>query len=390
MRRLFSPAFTLVFFANLFMGMAFFLFVHFPGFLDELGASEVEIGVIFGVTAVASILVRPQIGTVMDRRGRRPVVLTGNILNIAITASYLTISGLGPGVYAIRIVHGLAVAMLFTAFTTLAADLVPSDRRTQGLALFGISGLMPIALGGVIGDVVLERSGYDAVFLTATAFALAAGLLSLPVRDVRAPAPDDGEGAPSFLAALRRPALRPLWWVTLVFSVSLTGYFAFLRTFVDETGLGSVGGFFAAYAVTAIVLRAVAGWLPDRFGAKTVLYPALAVFAAGFVVLASAGSDLAVSVAGALCGAGHAYMFPITYALIVERSRATELGSAVSIFTGLFDVGTLMGGPTLGVIIGLAGYPTMFLAAGAWVVVGTVVFALLDGDLPVRRLRSAV
>ena len=66
------------------------------------------------------------------------------------------------------------------------------------------------------------------------------------------------------------------------------------------------------------------------------------------------------------------------------------LPSHVSIFTGLFDVGTLMGGPTLGVIIGLAGYPTMFLAAGAWVVVGTVVFALLDGDLPVRRLRSAV
>ncbi|HSG79645.1 MAG TPA: MFS transporter [Acidimicrobiia bacterium] len=390
MRRLFSPAFTLVFLANLFMGMSFFLFVHFPGFLDELGASEVEIGIIFGVTAIASILVRPQIGTAMDRRGRRPVILTGNVLNIGITASYLTISGLGPGIYAIRIVHGLAVAMLFTALTTLAADLVPSDRRTQGLALFGISGLMPIALGGVIGDVVLERSGYDAVFLTATAFAIATGLFSLPVRDARAPAPDDGEGAPSFLAALRRPALRPLWWITLAFSISLTGYFAFLRTFVDETGLGSVGGFFAAYAVTAIILRAVAGWLPDRFGAKTVLYPALAVFATGFVVLASAGSDLAVSVAGALCGAGHAYMFPIIYALIVERSRASELGSAVSIFTGLFDVGTLMGGPTLGVVIGLAGYPTMFLVAGAWVVVGTVAFAVLDGDLPLRRLRSAV
>ena len=58
MQRLLSPAFLLVFFANLFMGMAFFLFVHFPGFLDELGASEVEIGVIFGATAVASVCLR--------------------------------------------------------------------------------------------------------------------------------------------------------------------------------------------------------------------------------------------------------------------------------------------------------------------------------------------
>ncbi len=271
--------------------------------------------------------------------------------------------------------------MLFTALTTLAADYVPAARRTQGLALFGISGLMPIALGGVIGDVVLDRWDYDALFLTAMVFAAASMLLSLPVRDVARDATDDGEGAPSFFSALRRPALRPLWWITFVFSIALTGYFAFLKTYVDESGNGSVGSFFATYAITAITLRAVGGWLPDRYGAKIVLYPALAVFASGFAVLGLASSDTGVAIAGVLCGAGHAYLFAITYALIVERSRPSELGSAVSIFTGLFDVGTLLGGPALGLIIGLSGYTAMFLAAGAWVIAGAVFFAMADGDV---------
>ncbi|MDX1689502.1 MAG: MFS transporter [Acidimicrobiia bacterium] len=388
MRRLFTGPFLLVFFANLFMGMAFFLFVHFPGFLDRLGASEFEIGVIFGSTAIASVAARPKIGSIMDRRGRRPVVLAGNALNVAIVASYLAIGSIGPLVYGIRIVHGLAVAMLFTSLTTLAADYVPPDRRTQGLALFGVSGLLPIALGGVIGDTVVARWGYDELFLTATLFATVSLLLSLPVRDVAVDIVDDGEGSPSFFSALRRRSLRPLWWITLVFSVALTGYFAFLRTYVDQTGVGSVGGFFAAYAATAIGLRVTAGWLPDRYGQKTILYPALVVFAAGFLALGTASSMTAVAVAGVLCGAGHAFLFPIAYALIVERSRPSELGSAVSIFTGLFDVGTLIGSPLLGLIIGLGGYTAMFVAAAGWVVVGSVLFAVAERDLW-RRVPAA-
>jgi hypothetical protein len=38
------------------------------------------------------------------------------------------------------------------------------------------------------------------------------------------------------------------------------------------------------------------------------------------------------------------------------------------------------------VIIGLAGYSSMFLTAGALVIAGALVFAVLDGDLQRRRL----
>ena len=137
----------------------------------------------------------------------------------------------------------------------------------------------------------------------------------------------------------------PLWWVTLVFSLALTAYFTFLKTFVIDTGIGSVGLFFSTYAATAIGLRLFAAWLPDRVGPKRVLYPALGSMVLGFIVLACATGSGAIAVAGVLCGAGHGYAFPIVMGMVVSRAAEADRGSAMAIFTGLFDVGALLGGP---------------------------------------------
>ena len=386
MPRLLTASFVNAWLASFFGGLAFFLFVHFPGFLDDLGASELQIGLIVGATAASAIAVRPRIGVEMDRRGRRPVVLLGAVLNVGVLALYPTISAIGVWVYVVRVIHGVAEALLFASLFTYAADLVPAERRTQGLALFGVSGMLPIALGGVIGDVILDRSDFDTLFWTAVAFAVIALGFSIPLRESRVPEPGD---RPSFFRPLRQPDLLRVWWITAVFSTALTAYFTFLRTFVDETGIGTVGAFFAAYAAAAIALRVTAGWLPDRVGQKRVLYPAFAIFASGFVVLAGAGSDVSIVVAGALCGTGHAYIFPILYSLAFSRADAHERGSASAIYTGLFDVGALVGAPVLGQLIASFGYTVMFTIAAIWVVAGSVGFAIWDGDLTRRRAASA-
>jgi len=387
MRSLLTTRFVTAWMVSLFSGLSFFLFVHFPRFLESLGASEIEIGLIVGSTALSAIAVRPHLGRDLDRRGRRPILLLGGIVSVVVLALYPTVDSLGPWLYAIRIAQGFGVALSFTAIFTYAADLVPADKRTHGLALFGVSGLLPIALGGVVGDFVLARWSFDGLFITSLVFGGVALALSFTLPESSTPAGREGEV--SFLRPLRQRDLLPLWWITVVFTLSLNAYFTFLRTFVDESGIGSVGGFFAAYAGTAIAIRVVGGWLPDRIGAKRVLYPALLLFAGGFVVLATASSAVSVTVAGSLCGTGHAYAFPILYAMSFGRAGSADRGSASAIFTGLFDVGTLVGGPAFGVLVTLFGYPAMFSVAAAWVVLGSIAFALWEGDAgPRRRTRT--
>lgn len=375
--RLLTRDFLLVSLANLFQGLSFFLFLHLPRFLADMGANEVIIGLLVGLTAIASIAIRPAVGKAMDTKGRRPVILAGGAVNVAAALAYLTITSIGPWLYVVRIVHGMAEAAMFTSLFTYGADVVPQSRRTEGLALFGASGLLPIALSGLFGDVILSNWGFDQVFIAAALFGFAALLIGVALPE-RAPSVEGEPPRRGFFAAVTLPSLQPIWWITGMFSFVLTAYFTFLRTFIDETGLGTVGLFFATYAGSAIALRVFLGWLPDRVGQKKVLVPALVMLAAGFFVLAYASTAWEIGLAGLLCGTGHGFAFPILFSFTVTRAPVADRGSSVAFFTALFDIGTLAAGPILGLIITAGGYEPMFVFCGIALLVATAVYLAWD------------
>jgi MFS family permease len=383
--RLLTRPFALCFVANLLQGLAFNLFLHFPGFLQNLGASELEIGAISGLTALAAIALRPPTGRAMDRRGRRVVILVGGAVNVVAVSLYLTVVSIGPWLYFVRIAHGLAEALLFSSLFTYAADHVPAARRTQGLALFGVSGMLPISLAGTLGDWLLPRHGYDALFLCSLGLAAASLLCSLPLRD--GPRPELLPGARvGFRAALGQRDLLPLWVLGTSFSVALTAFFVFIKTFVDTTGIGTVGGFFTAYTSSALALRLFLGWLPDRAGPERVLVLALLALIVGFIALARAESAFDVGLAGFLCGIGHGFTFPILFGLVVSRAPEANRGASLALFTALFDLGLLLGGPAFGAVIERFGYKAMFCCGAGLTALGLAVFLLWERWL--ARARS--
>ena len=55
-----------------------------------------------------------------------------------------------------------------------------------------------------------------------------------------------------------------------------------------------------------------------------------------------------------------------------------------------FDVGVLLGGPTLGFVIDHAGYSAMFATAGGLLVLGALCFALWDRALTEAKRRRTL
>lgn len=375
---LFTPSFLLAAAATLMLSLAGFSFVHFPGFVKALGAGEAEIGRIVAAQAVGAIIAWPFVGRAMDAHGRRVVILGGCVLFIIVIALYLAIDALGPFVYAVRLLDGIVHTMWYTALFTYGADLVPAERRTEGLAIFGVSGLVPIALGAQFGDVILAYAHYRELFLGALGFAALGLLLCLPLRDV--PQVHGEGGAPSrgLFAAAAQPNLRPVWYAAAVFFVSLGALFAFLKTFVSTYAIGSVGGFFTAYALTAVLLRVLLGWLPDRLGPRRMLGIAMGFYAIGFIVLALAQVPLHVLGAGVLCGAGHGYTYPVLFSLVVQRAKLRERGSAMAFYTAVDWLGLLLAGPVFGVVIELAGYSVAFVVLALLLFAGVGFFYVID------------
>ena len=373
---LFTRAFVLGAAAVLMLNLAAFLFVHLPGFLQQLGAGETQIGIIMATQALGAILAWPFVGRGMDLYGRRLVMLAGSALFLVVIALYLLIDALGPFVYAVRLLDGVAHSMWYTALFTYGADLVPAARRTQGLAIFGVAGLVTIGLGAQFGDVILAHADYRELFLWALGCAALGVLLCLPLREVYVRTA--GPPPRGIFAAAAQPDLRPVWLAAAAFFVSLGALFTFMKTFVAAADVGSVGSFFTAYAAIAIALRLFFGWIPDRVGTRRMLGVALALCAAGFTLLSLAETSAHVVTAGLVAGAGHGYAYPVLFSLVVERAQPRERGSAMTFYTTIDLVGLLLAGPIVGYLIELAGYGTAFAMLAVVLLTGIGLFYRLD------------
>lgn len=372
--RLFTVPFVLAGVANFLNGLAINGMLHLPGFLEDLGAGDLLIGALVGTMSAAAIVVRPLAGRVMDGSGRRVVILAGSAVHTVACGLYLTVDDLGPWLFAVRILQGLAQGALFSALFTYAADMVPAERRTEGIGLFGVFGMLPIAFGSLMGDFVLAHWTYRELFVVITALSFAGLCVSIPLREAERPLAAPG----GFLAAIGQRKLWPVWVLGATFATALSSAYAFFKRFVEVEHVGSVGIFFTAYAVAAIILRVFFGWVPDRVGFRRVLYPALILIAASLAMVAIARSPIEIAAAGVLAGLGHGATFPILSALTVTRAEPTVRGSSIALFTAIFDAGVLVGGFAFGAIAETTDLRTMYWVASVLPVAGVLAFHLVE------------
>ena len=111
---------------------------------------------------------------------------------------------------------------------------------------------------------------------------------------------------------------------------------------------------------------------------------------AGFLVLAAAGSWQAVAVAGALCGAGHGFAFPILLSMLVTRAPDADRGSAVAAFTAVIDVGTVVAGPLLGAIIDRRGFSTMYVFCAVFLAASVIAYGAWERRIAARSPETSV
>lgn len=367
------------------MGLA--MFILFPLYVRALEGSEWTIGLVTGVGHGAAVLARLPLGRALDRLGRRRVLIGAGALHVAACLLFLTTVSLGLWVVIVTAIHGIAAGALFAAYFTYAADLVPASRRAEGIALFGMSGLLANGVAPAVGEFVIPMWGFSGFFAVAAAWAAVSLVLSLGLKEAGRPEEGAGGVRGSVLRMVRDRGLGPILLTTLTFGVAVTSVFTFLAPFAAAHGLGSVASFFACYAAAAALVRIVGGRVPDAIGLRRVLLPALALLGVAILGLVDAGRHPAIlPLLGAACGAAHGYIFPILNALAVARTPRGAWGEVVSLYTAMFDLGAVVGGPMLGGIAVALGYQAMYLAAAASAAIGFLIMGLSDGasDMLIR------
>ena len=368
----------------LFMGaMSLSLFLLFPLYVKALGGSEATIGLLLGVGTAASVAVRPVVGVVLDRIGRRPVLVWCGIANVLSWIPFVFLTGVGPALYVWTTFHDVVWGALFAAYFTYAADLAPPLRRAEAIAMFGIAGMSANGLAPILGERVIEVGGWNAYFGLAIAFGLAAVALSLRVPDGVARSPHEAPPSLRDVVDLARlPRLATVMAATALLGIAINAAYMFVAPFTRVVGLARAGPFFAAYSGTSVVIRLFGRRTLDVLGSHRVSAPGFVVYGAALVGLAvlpaAAGGGLATLVlvlCGMGCGFGHGSLFPVLNALAISRAPAGRQGAVVGLHTAAIDVGAVLGMPLCGIIAEAFGYPAMFGVMALACVAGLVLMA---------------
>ena len=110
---LYTPTFWLACAMHFTAAMSFGMFLLLPLFIQHLGGDELTIGLVLGVGMAVSVAARPLIGILLDRIGRRRVLLWGGVLNVLSFPPFLLLDTTGPGLYALATIHLVIGGALF-------------------------------------------------------------------------------------------------------------------------------------------------------------------------------------------------------------------------------------------------------------------------------------
>lgn len=361
---LLTGRFMLLVAAHFLQALGYASMLLLPLYLEHLDASRAQIGAVMATSAVAGLATRPLVGWSLDRWGRKPTLIIGTLILSISMGMLFFVDRIGPLIYVERILVGVGIGALFSGYFTFAADLIPAARRTEGLALFGISGLVPLLINPFADRLHLTPSDLR-WFLPVVGAVIFTSLLPLLVLAEPRGAELNARPMREALSELRRRALWPPWLATVAFSGLVAAFMTFATVAAAKRGVEDAPTLWLTYAIGAVLVRLFGARLPDRLGPSFVLGPALGLYIIAMLLAARATSLQDFLVAALLAGLGHGYCFPVLTSQVVTRIPDTFRGSAVSFFTALWGLSELLVSPAFGRFADLYGDGAMFhLAAG--------------------------
>lgn len=338
--RLWTRPFIQICMAHFALSFAFYASMPvFPLLLqDRFNLAGVALGVIVAAYTASAIMTRPPTGFLLDRFGRRIVYLPA--YGLFALVYFLYSSATGPlSVGLARLLHGALWGVTMGAAATAAVDLLPEERRGEGIGYFGLGMILSMAAGPSVGITVAETYGFDALFsasavLTLGGFALACTLPfpAIPKRAQRF----------SLLTLLERTSL-PASFAVVIFCIPYGAIMNYTSLFARSIPGAFAGTFFFCLAVGTALTRLFSGRVFDKSGPGAVMHLAYLLLILGCVLNVAAVSPVFFYAGGFSLGLGYGIAVPVIQAMVNSLIPPERRGAANATMMTAFDLGICIG-----------------------------------------------
>ncbi len=264
--------------------------------------------------------------------------------------------------------------------------LIPKHRRGEGTGYYGVANSMVLAIGPLLAVYLVEHFSYNALFALANVCAAGALIVALFLRPPEAIEPPRATWRYK-LSDVVEPAVVGTSGIILLAGAAYSGVMVFLVTYANSLGIGeAAASYFLVYACVVLISRLTVGRLQDRYGDNAVIYPTLASFAIGLLLLSIAPSAEFFMVSAVFIAMGFGTLTPCLQAIAVTAVPSHRIGVAISTFFIALDVGTGLGPVIIGAAATLLGFQGMYAALAGVVAIAAVLYHYAHGF---KRYRPA-
>lgn len=349
--RLWSPSFLFACGANFSMFFAFYMLLPVMSMYlgQELGATNSEIGMILSSYVIMALVIRPFAGFFVDTLPRKMLLLGCLLLYVLCFSGYI-IAGSLLVFLLFRAFHGATFGISTVSMNTLAIDIMPAQRRGEGIGYFGVMSNLAMAIGPMVSLTLFDTThNFHHLFFFAMGMALLAFILSLFIKTEPRPKPTGEVEALSLDRFILIKGLRPAAAMALIsFSYGMmTTYIAMYGNSVIGVTSGS-GIFFLYFAAGLIVSRLISGKLINKGLFKPVSIFGISLLIVSYCCFVTMLTPLVYYASGVAMGIGYGMLAPSFQTMLINLAPHNKRGTANATYFASWDLGiglgVLMGG----------------------------------------------
>lgn len=390
--KLFTMDFLLIFMAAGLMRMCYQMQnTMMPLYGGVLGYSSTQIGITTTVCTIASLILRTMLGHMLDRYGRRWIAILGTAL-FAVSTLLCGVFSAFPMLLFLRGLQGIGFSAHTTAINTMATDVIPEKRMTEGIGYMGLTSSISHAIAPALALYLVAGGNYSMSFAAAALVGLVATVSIFLVRKKetiithRVKETNTVKGWEHFF---EQRAVKPAV-LMLFISVCFAGLTTFLATFALGKGFsnGEVGVYFTVNACATVVARLGGGRLSDKMGRRWSVLIASLLCMMAFLLIPLAGNAIVLWLAAILHGLGYGTIYPMLNAMAVTEALPSRRGTAMATFLTGMDIGGGIGAGICGFIIDLWGMETMFFVCAGTTAATYIAFTYMFPEIMRREQKQ--
>ncbi len=346
-----------------------------PLYAENLGATGIWLGVIFGGFSISRAIFMPIIGRLSDRSGRKQFICTGLLIYSIISLGYIWADSVSQ-LTLVRLLHGAAAGMIIPIAQAYVGDISPEGEEGRWMGYFNAAFFTGFGFGPLMGGALTDHFSMSVAFysmggLNLLAFLVA--ILFLPEASQRKMA----ELHLSFKRMSTSGIVKGLLSFRLVDALGRGGFSCFLPIFAGiYLGLSPtlIGVLLAINILVMALLQVYSGKIADRFNRKALVVLGSLVSLTSLALIPLGHNFWQLFGLCAFMGLGYAISLSAASALIVEEGRKFGMGSTIAIFTMAMSIGMAIGPIISGVVADFTNINSVFYFGAIMQFIGTSLF----------------